>query len=87
MNEEFLKTGIKMLTAEKTAFTNILIVSAGATVGLLIKALNGNATFVEIIFVVLGFILSGFMFYLILNLSETTNNFLFELKKKEQKNE
>lgn len=84
MNEDFLKTGIKVLTAEKTAFNNILIVSASATTGLVIKAFSGNASLTEIIFIILGFIFVLFILKRIDYFTRKINFLLFELKKEKE---
>lgn len=85
MNEEYLKTYIHSLVANKTIFSNMLTVSFGASILLLIKALNGNASIAEIIFMLIGFVFSSILFYAISIISEKISNFLSTMNGEKKK--
>jgi hypothetical protein len=85
MSEDYLKTRIHILTVNKTIISNVLIVSFGASIGLLIKSLNGNTTTAEIGFIILGLVFSIYLFYAGADVSEEINNLLLQLKEGKKK--
>lgn len=80
MNEEYLKTYIQVLITNKTIFSNILIITSGASLGLLIKAMNGNSTPAEIGFIIIGIISSVILFSIIADISERISELLLQIK-------
>jgi len=68
------------LITNKTIFSNMLIVTFGASTGLFIKALNGNASITEIAFVVIGLISSVILFSVVADISEKITELLLQIK-------
>jgi len=80
MPEEYIKTHIQVLITNKTIFSNMLIVTFGASLGLLIKALNGNTTPAELGFIIIGLGFSVILFSTVADISEKITELLLEIK-------
>lgn len=80
INKDYLKSGINILVANKTIFSNIFIVTTGSTIGLLLKAVDVGTNLFELMLILIGFILSIIVLVIILNISAKAGELLSQLK-------
>jgi uncharacterized membrane protein len=80
MNENFIKSALNVLINNKIIFSNMLIITCGGTIGLLLKAINVNTNLFEIILMIIGTILTVVLVYILLNISEKISIYLIQLK-------